>query len=222
MSLVCSTTLVSLLKALRTRRPTLTLARLSGIKGAPTVQPTTTNAQDYHDAYFSLTESDFTSVSIVNSIGPYFLSVAFLSLLSRNRSIHPPSIINTVSMNGWTKDPSTSGRAFPYLSSKASIGQLTSQLAHDFLPLNIRVNAIAPGYFITSMGPGTKVDEYGICSTDSTDSWELFGFHTPARKGAGGVKDVGSVALMLVTNEFVNGETVLVDGGTLLMHPSSY
>jgi len=47
------------------------------------------------------------------------------------------------------------------------------------------------------------------------------GFKTPVG-GSGGPKDVGSVALSLLVNRFVNGETILVDGGTLLVHPSSY
>jgi hypothetical protein len=45
----------------------------------------------------------------------------------------------------------------------------------------------------------------------------------PGWVGKGGSpQDVGSLALFLVANWFVNGETVLIDGGTLLKHPSSY
>jgi hypothetical protein len=67
-----------------------------------------------------------------------------------------------------------------------------------------------------------------------------FGFKTPVG-GSGSATDVGSAALMLVVNRFelfplslvsaklslrssrfINGESILVDGGTLLVHPSKY
>lgn len=45
----------------------------------------------------------------------------------------------------------------------------------------------------------------------------------PGWAGKGGSpQDMGALALFLVANWFVNGETVLIDGGTLLRHPSSY
>lgn len=48
-----------------------------------------------------------------------------------------------------------------------------------------------------------------------------FGFTTPVG-GSGQAKDIGSAALALVVNGFINGESILVDGGTLLVHPSKY
>jgi NAD(P)-dependent dehydrogenase (short-subunit alcohol dehydrogenase family) len=59
-----------------------------------------------------------------------------------------------------------------------------------------------------------------LCAPTELQS-ESMGFKTPVG-GSGGPKDVGSVALSLLVNRFVNGETILVDGGTLLVHPSSY
>lgn len=67
-------------------------------------------------------------------------------------------------MNGWTKDPATGGHCYPYLLSKAAIGHLTSLLAHDFIPLGIRVNQIAPGWVVTGMSAPGTVDEYGVSS----------------------------------------------------------
>ena len=39
---------------------------------------------------------------------------------------------------------------------------MTSLLAHDFLPIGIRVNQIAPGWFVTGMSAPGTVDEYGV------------------------------------------------------------
>src|SRR5438876_695228 len=40
-----------------------------------------------------------------------------------------------------------------YLSSKAAVHQLTKALAAEWAPHGIRVNAMAPGYFLTEMSP---------------------------------------------------------------------
>ena len=88
----------------------------------------------------------------VNAVGPYWLTFAFLPLLEKWKKSpggakFVPQIIMTSSMNGWTKDPATSGNTFPYMYSKSAIGHATSSLAHELLPLGIRVNGIAPGLF---------------------------------------------------------------------------
>lgn len=47
------------------------------------------------------------------------------------------------------QDVNTSSGSFPYCFSKSAIGQATASLAHELIPLGIRVNGIAPGYFPT-------------------------------------------------------------------------
>ncbi|KXN92122.1 Gluconate 5-dehydrogenase [Leucoagaricus sp. SymC.cos] len=115
------------------------------------------------------------------------------------------------------KDLATSGLSFPYSFSKSAIGVGTASLAHELLPLGIRVNGIAPGLFPTEMAaPGTS-DSLGISKISREHVFE-----SPANKAGGSRFDMGMLALFLVSNWFVNGETVLIDGGTLLRHPSAY
>ncbi|GAA6040789.1 hypothetical protein JCM8097_003301 [Rhodosporidiobolus ruineniae] len=197
----------------------------AGIMGTPTAAPKENSGEAYKEEYGKLTDEDFQKVFSVNTIGPYFLSIAFLPLLTASKTKAPygdkfqPQIINTSSMNGWTKDPATGGNDFPYLLSKGAIAHLTSLLAHDFLGIGVRVNQIAPGWFVTGMSAPGSVGEYG--QSDKKMESDDFGFKTPVG-GSGSAKDVGSVALSLVVNRFVNGESILVDGGTLLVHPSKY
>lgn len=89
-----------------------------------------------------------------NDIGPYWMTFAFLPLLEKWKEAgytatggrkFAPQVIMTSSMNGWTKDNSTAGLSFPYQFSKSAIGHATSTIAHELLPLGIRVNGIAPG-----------------------------------------------------------------------------
>ncbi|CCM04770.1 uncharacterized protein FIBRA_06961 [Fibroporia radiculosa] len=126
--------------------------------------------------------------------------------------------------------------------SKSAIGHATSSLAHELLPLGIRVNGIAPGSYPLSSGahftnedscatgaPGLFLTE--MSSPGSTDfigqshiapgtkwSFETPTSQPPLTQGGppqvgGSNRDMGSLALFLVSNWFVNGETVLIDGG---------
>ena len=56
-------------------------------------------------------------------------------------------IFGTLNQLNLPQDPATSGFSFPYLLSKSAIGHATSTLAHELLPLGIRVNGIAPGKY---------------------------------------------------------------------------
>ena len=112
-------------------------------------------AEAFQKAYFNdLKEETFDDVMHANAVGPYWLTFAFLPLLEKWKESgytavggrkFAPQIVMTSSMNGWTKDPATSGFTFPYMYSKSAIGHATATLAHELLPLGIRVNGIAPG-----------------------------------------------------------------------------
>lgn len=112
--------------------------------------PTSPTASAYLKAYFDpVSQSDFTESLATNAVGPYWLTFAFLPLLEKWKEGElgkkfVPQVIMTSSMNGWTKDPATSGGSFSYLYSKSAIGHATGTLAHELLPLGIRVNGIAP------------------------------------------------------------------------------
>ncbi|KAI0760565.1 NAD-P-binding protein [Fomes fomentarius] len=195
-------------------------------------QPATANAIAFREAYFDeVTEEDFDHNLKTNAIGPYWLTFAFLPLLEKWKESpgavrFAPQIVMTSSMNGWTKDPATSGNTFPYMYSKSAIGHATASLAHELLPLGVRVNGIAPGLFITEMSAPGTMNEFG---QSRVPEGRAFAFEVPVSRPAadgqpraGTNKDMGALVLFLVANWFVDGETVLIDGGTLLKHPSSY
>ncbi|KAJ3937178.1 MAG: NAD-P-binding protein [Lentinula lateritia] len=199
----------------------------AGIQAGQFVPPSEASASAYVSAFFDNIEPrDFNNVLNTNAVGAYWLTFAFLPLLERWKNSDEeatkkfvPQVIMTSSMNGWTKDSATSGRSYPYMFSKSAIGHATSSLAHELLPLGIRVNGIAPGLFPTEMSLPGHSNEAGIAVAPSDKKW---GFEIPTVKTGGTKYDVGALALCLITNWFINGETVLIDGGTLLKHPSSY
>lgn len=62
-----------------------------------------------------------------------------------------------------------------------------------------------------------KSDDCGVSYIPSGTRW---GFEIPAGSTGGTRVDIGTLALFLVANHFVNGETVLIDGGVSLLWPA--
>lgn len=186
-------------------------------------KPTVASAEAFRRAYFDeVPEESFDHNIRTNAVGPYWLTFAFLPLLEKWKSSpggsrFAPQIVMTSSMNGWTKDPATAGFSFPYMYSKSAIGHATSSLAHELLPLGIRVNGIAPGFFVTEMTAQGTADASGASKLreGQTTAFEVPVSRPvePGTQRAGTSKDMAALVLFLVANWFVDGETVLIDGG---------
>ena len=86
----------------------------------------------------------------VNFFAPILLARGLIAELQDGKGC----IINVTSIAGSRVHP-FAGAA--YATSKAALAALTREMAHDFGPLGIRVNAIAPGEIATSiLSPGTE------------------------------------------------------------------
>jgi len=212
------------------REPYVTaLFNNAGILAGKFQPPSASTAAEYVAKFFdNISQEDFNNVLNTNAVGPYWLTFAFLPLLEKwknSQESHTkkfvPQVIMTSSMNGWTKDSITAGSSYPYMFSKSAIGHATSSLAHELLPLGIRVNGIAPGVFPSEMSMPGSTDETGVSHVPSNFAFNS-SIRIPTVPTGGSRRDMGSLALFLIANWYVNGETVLIDGGTLLQHPSSY
>lgn len=84
----------------------------------------------------------------------FFASIVLARGLKDELSAAQGSVVNVTSIAGSRVHP-FAGAA--YATSKAALAALTREMAHDFGPLGVRVNAIAPGEIETSiLSPGTE------------------------------------------------------------------
>ena len=85
----------------------------------------------------------------------FFASVVLARGLKDELSEAKGAVVNVTSIAGARVHP-FAGAA--YSTSKAALAALTREMAHDFGPLGVRVNAIAPGEVETSiLSPGTEM-----------------------------------------------------------------
>ncbi len=92
--------------------------------------------------------------------------------------------------------------ALAYCTVKGAILQFTRALARDLADDNIRVNCLAPGIIRTRFHSGM---------TDEQQAHNLSQRIPLHREGT--VEDVADAARLLLTNEFITGESIVIDGG---------
>lgn len=154
--------------------------------------------------FFDLDEQSIRSVFDLN-----YLSVLLASqVFARDMANQPGAcIVNISSMNAFrplTKIPAYSG-------AKSAVSNLTMWLATYFAPVGLRVNAIAPGFFITNQNRGMLFDGEGR----PTPRTEKILAATPMNRFGSPEELIGAL-LFLVSPEasgFVTGVVLPVDGG---------
>ena len=140
----------------------------------------------------STSRDEWQRVFDVNFFAPIKLAKGLVDELERGGG----SVVNVTSIAGGRVHP-FAGAA--YSTSKAALAALTREMAHDFGPMGIRVNSIAPGEIDTSiLSPGTSKIVEGL----------------PLQR-IGEPEEVASMIYVLCTqpSSYVTGAEIHINGG---------
>lgn len=144
-----------------------------------------------------MTAEEWDRVFGVNVRGMFQVTRAAAPMLKAARG----TVVNTTSIVGLRPGP----QPLPYAASKAAVVSLTKLLALNLAP-EVRVNAVAPGWMEGDWMQRMLGDRYADLMARRAKS-------TPLRRCAT-AEDVAEVIVnLIVSNRFVNGEVIVIDGG---------
>ena len=183
------------------------------INGAGGNHPTATtkveqmdeNSIDHlEDTFYGLEMDGFDKVFALNFKGTLLPSMVFTTDMLKNKK---GVVLNVSSMNSYkplTKIPA-------YSAAKASINNFTEWLAVHLAKVGIRVNAVAPGFFITDQNRFLVLDQ--TTGNFSARGQKIVN-NTPMGK-FGEPEDLQGTTLFLLSDisSFVTGIVIPVDGG---------
>lgn len=183
------------------------------VNGAGGNNPRATTTKEYFEpgdieadtvSFFDLEQKGVEFVFNLNFIGTLLPCQVFAKDMIGRKGCN---ILNISSMNAFTpltKIPAYSG-------AKAAISNFTQWLAVHFSKAGIRVNAIAPGFFVTKQNQKLLFNEDGTATPRTAKILAA----TPMGR-FGEAKELNGVLLFLLNNEaagFITGVVIPVDGG---------
>lgn len=133
---------------------------------------------------------------IATNLRPAFITSRYLARLrQKNGNVSYGRIVNLCSSRYLMSEAGTEG----YSASKGGIYSLTHALTISLAPFNISVNAIAPGWIHVNEDEVLRPEDHS--------------FHPSGRVGQ--PEDIARTCLFICQegNEFLNGQTITVDGG---------
>ena len=141
----------------------------------------------------------FTNVIMVNLVGTFNCLRLFAEQLVKLDAVGEERgvIINTASVAAYEGQIGQ----IAYAASKGGIVGLTLPAARDLASQKIRVNTIAPGLFLTPLLMGL-----------SEEARASLGAQVPHPARLGDASEYGNLAVHMVENPMLNGETIRLDG----------
>ena len=144
--------------------------------------------------FIGMHEADFEKVLNLDLKVPFFLSKAIMKKMNKQRSGVIINLSSVVGLHG------NAGQA-NYAAAKAGLIGLTTSIAREGALRSIRVNAIAPGMIDTEMTQ--KLSDRVKKNILEQIPLGRFGL----------AEEVAQGAVFLAQNDYVTGQTIVVDGG---------
>jgi NAD(P)-dependent dehydrogenase (short-subunit alcohol dehydrogenase family) len=162
------------------------------------------NLESLADTFYGLQMEGFDKVFDLNFKGTVLPTMVFTQDMLKNKK---GVVLNISSMNSYkplTKIPA-------YSAAKASVNNFTEWLSVHLAKVGIRVNAIAPGFFITQQNRFLVMDEI---TGDYSPRGQKIVNNTPMGK-FGEPEDLQGTTLFLISDisNFITGIVIPVDGG---------
>jgi NAD(P)-dependent dehydrogenase (short-subunit alcohol dehydrogenase family) len=163
-----------------------------------------TDLDNLDSTFYGLEMEGFDKVFSLNFKGTVLPTMVFTRDMLQKKS---GVVLNISSMNAYhplTKIPA-------YSAAKASVNNFTEWLAVHLAKMGIRVNAVAPGFFITNQNRFLVLDEK---TGDYSERGQKIVTNTPMGK-FGEPEDLQGTVLFLLSelSSFVTGVVIPVDGG---------
>ena len=183
------------------------------LNGAGGNNPLATTDKEYYEegdldadtkSFFDLEQSGVEFVFNLNLIGTLLPTQIFAQDMIGREGCN---ILNVSSMNAFT--PLT--KILAYSGAKAAVSNFTQWLAVHFSKVNIRVNALAPGFFVTKQNEKLLYQEDG---TPTARTKKILAA-TPMGRFGDSEELIGAL-LFLLNNEaagFITGVVLPIDGG---------
>jgi len=177
-----------------------------------TVQPESGSAAEMRQNLFDTSKStaeDWLATYQADVVSLYFTTTAFLPLLQKSAELHPHwsgTVINITSISGLVK---AAQHHFAYNTAKGAASHLTRMLASEIAAQGhkVRVNALAPGVFPSEMTAGGS-DQFQKSHLEKSD----YEGKVPAGRPGRDI-DMAQGVLALASNQYIHGQTLVVDGG---------
>lgn len=147
----------------------------------------------------ALSPAAFDKMYQVNQRGPWYLASKLVPSMAENGG---GSIINFISVAA-LKPPAFMGF---YAATKAALEALTKVMAQEWAPLNIRVNAIAPGTFHSDLTDGL---------IEAIPGMEAGMLEANLMKRIADAQEIINPVFYLAGESYTTGTTLIVDGGML-------
>jgi NAD(P)-dependent dehydrogenase (short-subunit alcohol dehydrogenase family) len=175
-------------------------ARVSEQLGSPSLLVNAAGITVWEDSLDATPES-WRRVIDINLTGT-FLCCQALGRACRDHG-HPGAIVNVSSMSG--RVVNVPQHQTSYNASKAAVDQLTKSLAVEWAELGVRVNAVAPGYFLSDM-----TRQFTESNPELAERWREM---IPAGR-MGEPQDLDGLVVYLCSDAsaYIVGQSIVIDG----------